>query len=66
MRVNINQLNKISHFEKNTKQNIIPFVTGGLITVIIFYFLSFLELKNILCVDYDPVNHSNFIISIYE
>ena len=47
MRVNINQLNKISHFEKNTKQNIIPFVTGGLITVIIFLFFEFSRIEKI-------------------
>tara|TARA_B100000989_G_scaffold214088_1_gene162758 strand:+ start:15830 stop:17236 length:1407 start_codon:yes stop_codon:yes gene_type:complete len=47
MRVNINQLNKISHFEKKTKKNIIPFVTGGLITVIIFLFFEFSNIEKI-------------------
>lgn len=47
MRVIINQLNRISHFEKKTKDNMMPFVIGGLITIIFFLFFEFSKIEHI-------------------
>ena len=47
MRVIINQLNKISHFEKKTKNNILPFILGGVITLMFFIFFQFSRIEDI-------------------
>ncbi len=47
IRVIINELNRISHFEKKTNKNIFPFITGGIVTILFFIFFKFSKIEYI-------------------